>query len=239
MENYELNENEFLPFVQELENEIYSDIKQDFKKKSKEIANFQTENFRNKFWYEDGVPRIWNQINESKIKELFNKAKEGNKENFDLFKTFKIIKNPLNLIDYNKDIKEEDLIKINNEKIVNILNENNNNNENNFEELLNEKEIETLKNKYDENINEIYEDALRRHNNIKQTSIPLWAWILLIYVSYKDIYDMITGHAIIYIIIIVGIFGVLNFLGLGKVPFTVFNMIFAQIQSKLGINKNK
>ena len=50
---------------------------------------------------------------------------------------------------------------------------------------------------------------------------------------------MITGHAIIYIIIIVGIFGVLNFLGLGKVPFTVFNMIFAQIQSKLGINKNK
>ena len=239
MENYELNENEFLPFVQELENEIYSDIKIDFKKKSKEIANFQTENFRNKFWYEDGVPRIWNQINESKIKELFNKAKEGNKENFDLFKIFKIIKNPLNLIDYNKDIKEEDLNKINNEKIVNILNENNNNNENNFEELLNEKEIETLKNKYDENINEIYEDALRRHNNIKQTSIPLWAWILLIYVSYKDIYDMITGHAIIYIIIIVGIFGVLNFLGLGKVPSMVFNMIVAQVQSTLGIKKNK
>ena len=49
MENYELDENEFLPFVQELENEIYLDIKKDFRKKSKEIANFQVENFRNKF----------------------------------------------------------------------------------------------------------------------------------------------------------------------------------------------
>ena len=248
MENYELEESNFLPFVQELEEEIYLDIKKDFKKKSKEIANFQVESFRNKFWYEDGVPRIWNQIDESTIKELYNKAQKGSKENFELFRNFKIIKNPLDLIKYNKDISEEELDDVNNKTIVNIVNNSNNNDENdtnntnntnnNFEELLTEKEIETLRNKYEENINEIYEDALRRHNNIKQTSIPLWAWLLLIYVSYQDIYQMITGHAIIYIIIVVGIFGVLNFLGLGKVPFMVFNMIVAQVQTTLGLKKN-
>ena len=249
IENYELEENDFKPFAIELEDEIYSDIKKDFKKKSKDIANFQVESFRNKFWYEDGVPRIWNQIDESRIKDLYNQAKKGSKENFELFREFKIIQNPLKMIDYNKDIKEEDLDKVNQETIVDKLKKSNNNTENktenntennteNFEELLTEKEIETLRNKYEENINEIYEDALRRHNNIKQTSIPLWAWILLIYVSYQDIYHMITGHAIIYIIIVVGLFGVLNFLGLGKVPFMVFNMIVAQVKTTLGLKKN-
>jgi len=235
MENFELEETDFLKFVEDLEEEIYNDLKRDLIKKSKEISNFQVENFRNKFWNEDGVPRIWNQLSESVIKDYYNEAKKGSKENFELFKNYKILKKPLQLINYNKDIKEEELNEINNEKIKNELDNPNNN----FEELLNNKDIEILKNKYEENINEIYEDALRRHNNIRQTSIPLWAWLLLIYVSYQDIYNLITGHAIIYIIIIAGLFGVLNFLGLGKVPFMVFNMIITQIKLTLGMKKEE
>ena len=114
----------------------------------------------------------------------------------------------------------------------NLLNELKNN-ETTYETLLNENDLQILKNKYEEGTNEIYEDAKRRHNNIKQTVIPLWAWILLFYVGYQDIWKMLTGYWLIPIIIMAAIYGILQMLGLGKTPLIFFNMIKNQIMNKV------
>jgi hypothetical protein len=86
--------------------------------------------------------------------------------------------------------------------------------------------------KYEEGTTDIYEDAKRRHNNIRQTVIPLWAWILLIYVSYQDIWKMINGYWLIPIIIFAAMYGILQMLGLGKTPFMIINMIKNQIMAR-------
>jgi len=92
-------------------------------------------------------------------------------------------------------------------------------------------------NKYEDGIKEIYDEAMRRHDNIISTHIPLWAWILLIYVGYKDVWKMFTGYWLIILLFTSGIFALLRMVGLGNAPFMVFNMI--QSQLKLILEKNK
>ena len=198
-------------------------------KKSKEIPNIQIDNFKSEFWNKDGIPRIWNQMTESEIDKLFNQFYDKNYSCFDLFKTYNVIPNPLEILDY-KDIEDEKELKsILDQNLLNKLN----NNETTYETLLNENDLQILKNKYEEGTNEIYEDAKRRHNNIKQTVIPLWAWILLFYVGYQDIWKMVTGYWLIPIIIMAAIYGILQMLGLGKTPLIFFNMIKNQIMNKV------
>jgi hypothetical protein len=224
-----MKEEEFRPFIIECEKDIINGIKKEFIKKSKEIPNIQIDNFKSEFWNKDGIPRIWNQMTESEIDKLFNQFYDKNYSCFDLFKTYNVIPNPLKILDY-KDIEDEKELKsILDQNLLNELK----NNETTYETLLNENDLQILKNKYEEGTNEIYEDAKRRHNNIKQTVIPLWAWILLFYVGYQDIWKMLTGYWLIPIIIMAAIYGILQMLGLGKTPLIFFNMIKNQIMNKV------
>ena len=226
---YKMKEEEFKPFIIECEKDLINGIKKEFIKKSKEIPNIQIDNFKSEFWNKDGIPRIWNQMTESEIDKLFNQFYDKNYSCFDLFKTYNVIPNPLEILDY-KDIEDEKELKsILDQNLLNKLN----NNETTYETLLNENDLQILKNKYEEGTNEIYEDAKRRHNNIKQTVIPLWAWILLFYVGYQDIWKMLTGYWLIPIIIMAAIYGILQMLGLGKTPLIFFNMIKNQIMNKV------
>lgn len=92
-------------------------------------------------------------------------------------------------------------------------------------------------NKFEEGIKDIYDDAIKRHENIISTNIPLWAWILLIYVGYKDIWKMFTGYWLLILLFTMGIYALLKMLGLGSAPRMIFNMIKSQIN--LFLEKNK
>lgn len=94
-EYYKVDEKEFVPIVQEIENEIYLYSKKDLYKKSREISNFTVESFRKGFWYEDGIPRIWNKIDENEIDKHFADYSKANNFVFDMFRKFKLLKNPL------------------------------------------------------------------------------------------------------------------------------------------------
>ena len=226
--NYNMDDEEFNNFIKGLEEELFHEIKKEFLKKTKEIPSIQIDNFKNEFWNKDGIPRVWNEISENEIDNLYNQCYDKNFACFDLFKQYKVIPKPLELFEYGETEDENEIKKITDTKIPAILEKT----DIGYENLLSDSELQGLKIKYEEGTTDIYEDAKRRHNNIRQTAIPLWAWALLIYVSYQDIWKMITGYWLIPIIIIAACYGILQMLGLGKAPFMIINMIKNQIMSK-------
>ncbi len=84
--------------AESIEDNIYNSLKKEFWKKLKEIPGYAVESFRRKFWYDESIPRTWNKIDEVQIDNLFQNVKKENSKIFDLFKEFKIIKNPLRCI---------------------------------------------------------------------------------------------------------------------------------------------
>jgi hypothetical protein len=92
---FKMEDREFIPMAVSIEDNIYNSLKKDFHKKLKDIPNFLKESFRRRFWYEESIPRTWNKMNEGEIDKLFERVKNENEFVFDLFREFKLLKNPL------------------------------------------------------------------------------------------------------------------------------------------------
>ena len=223
---YKLTEEEYINFANTLEDQVYTNIKSQFNQQLPAFPNTQIDNFKKDFWYVDGIPKVWNKKQLSQINLEFKEVSEKYKKTFELLKQLKVIKHPLQLCEYGK-LSEEDMQKIEKEKIPEMINDKNGE----FEKLLDDKTLINYINKYEEGINEYYQDAIMRHNNVASTRIPFIAWVLLIYVGYKDIWRIMTGYGLILIIILAGFFSLLKMVGLGNVPMMIINMIKAQILS--------
>ena len=223
---YKLTEEEYINFANTLEDQVYANIKSQFNQQLPAFPNTQIDNFKKDFWYVDGIPKVWNKKQLSQINLEFKEVSEKYKKTFELLKQLKVIKHPLQLCEYGK-LSEEDMQKIEKEKIPEMINDKNGE----FEKLLDDKTLINYINKYEEGINEYYQDAIMRHNNVASTRIPFIAWVLLIYVGYKDIWRIMTGYGLILIIILAGFFSLLKMVGLGNVPMMIINMIKAQILS--------
>ena len=128
---------------------------------------------------------------------------------------------------------KEEIEKIEKEKISEILNDP----KTEFEQLLDDTTLHNYINKYEDGIKEIYDEAMRRHENIISTHIPLWAWILLIYVGYRDIWRMFTGYWLIILLFGSGVYALLRMVGLGNAPMMIFNMIKNQLNMLYTKNK--
>ena len=72
---YKATPEEILNFTKECEKGVYSSLKKDFSKSSKDTTGYATENFRKNFWYEEGIPRTWNKVPANTIDELYEKNK--------------------------------------------------------------------------------------------------------------------------------------------------------------------
>ena len=229
---YNVTDEEYITFVDNCEKEIYSKIKTEFFRELPGFPNTQIDNFKKDFWYNDGIPKVWNQVLVSDINLAYETNSNKYKNTFLLLKQLKVLEHPLKLIDYGKKSKEE-IEKFEKETLVEIINDPNAE----FEPLLDDKTLKNYINKYEDGIKEIYDEAMRRHENIISTHIPLWAWILLIYVGYKDIWKMFTGYWLILLLFGMGVYALLRMVGLGGAPMMIINMIKNQI--KLLYNKNK
>ena len=223
---YRTTEEEYINFVNSLEDQLYTKTKSQFNQHLPSFPNIQIDNFKKDFWYNDGIPKVWNKKTVNQINLDYKIACDKYKKTFELLKKLRIIKHPLQLCEYGKLSKEE-IEKIEKEKIPEIINDNNSD----FEQLLNDKTLINYISKYEEGINEFYEDALRRHDNVVSTRIPFLAWILLFYIGYKDMWRMFTGYGLIILIILVGIFSILKMVGLGSAPMMIINLIKNQIKS--------
>ena len=94
-----------------------------------------------------------------------------------------------------------------------------------LKELLSDEEIKLYLSKFEDGIKEIKEDALRRYYDVKQKVVPLWAWIILIYVSYYDIWKILKGNWLILFIVFGGSYGLLKAVGMTGLPIKIFRMV--------------
>jgi len=227
-QTYKTTEEEYEKFVDLLEEQIYTDIKNQFKQQLPTFPNTQIDNFKKDFWYIDGIPKVWNKRTVSQINAEYKETSEKYKKTFELLKKLRIIKHPIQLCQYGK-IANEEIEKIEKEKIPELINDI----KGEFEQLLDDKTLLNYIRKYEEGIDEYYNDAIRRHNNVVSTRIPFVAWVLLIYLGYKDIWKFMTGYGIIIIIMLVGMFSVLKMLGLGSAPMMIFNLVKEQFKSMI------
>jgi hypothetical protein len=232
-ELYEITEEEFKTFAQNCENEIYGKIKTEFKRELDNFPDIQVGNFRKDFWYKDGIPKVWNKESISDINLAYKENENKYKDSFELLRKLKVIKSPLKLCEYGKMPKEE-ILSIVKDKIPEIINDSSTE----FENLLDDETLNNYMNKFEEGIKDIYDDALKRHENIISTNIPLWAWILLFYVGYRDVWKMFTGHWLLILLFTMGTYALLKMLGLGSAPKMIYNMIKSQINSFLEKKKN-
>ena len=227
-QTYKTTEEEYVKFVDLLEEQIYTDIKNQFKQQLPTFPNTQIDNFKKDFWYIDGIPKVWNKRTVSQINAEYKETSEKYKKTFELLKKLRIIKHPIQLCQYGK-IANEEIEKIEKVKIPELINDI----KGEFEQLLDDKTLLNYIRKYEEGIDEYYNDAIRRHNNVVSTRIPFVAWVLLIYLGYKDIWKFMTGYGIIIIIMFVGMFSVLKMLGLGSAPMMIFNLVKEQFKSMI------
>lgn len=227
--NFNMKEDEIKPFMVSCENDLFDKFKTKMYRNSRDIVDYLVMSFKKGFWLDEGVPRTWNKLKVATINELYKKHKDASIKIFDLFTKFRTLKNPLEIINYDFENKKAD--KELAENIKNKMIEN----EESFLPFVNTNDLQGYKVKFVGEIDEIYQDALRRNRNIKQTSLPIWAWILLIYVSYADIWNFLTGKGIWLIPLFAGIYALLYYLGLHKLPFTFYNLI----KSQFDMNKGK
>jgi hypothetical protein len=227
-QTYRITEEDFINFANNLEDQVYQNIKSKFNQYLPSFPNTQIDNFKKDFWYNDGIPKVWNKRTINQINLDYKQACDKYRKTFELLKKLRVIKHPLQLCQYG-NLPKEEIEKIEKEKIPELINDANGD----FEPLLKDKTLINYISKYEEGINEFYEDAIRRHNNVVSTHIPVVAWLLLIYVGYKDIWKMMTGYGLIILIILAGIFSVLRMVGLGSAPTMIINLIKEQIKSMM------
>ena len=227
-QSYRITEEDFINFANNLEDQVYQNIKLKFNQYLPSFPNTQIDNFKKDFWYNDGIPKVWNKRTINQINLDYKQACDKYRKTFELLKKLRVIKHPLQLCQYG-NLPKEEIEKIEKEKIPELINDANGD----FEPLLKDKTLINYISKYEEGINEFYEDAIRRHNNIVSTHIPVVAWLLLIYVGYKDIWKMMTGYGLIILIILAGIFSVLRMVGFGGAPTMIINLIKEQIKSMM------
>jgi len=225
-QTYKTTEEEYINFANNLEEKVYSTIKSQFKQYLPTFPNIQIDNFKKDFWYNDGIPKFWNKKTIQQISLEYKQACDKYKKTFELLKKLRVIKHPLQLCEYGNKPKE-DIEKIEKEKIPELVNDP----KGEFEQLLTDKTLINYISKYEEGIDEFYQDAIRRHNNVVSTHIPVIAWILLIYVGYKDVWKMMTGYGLIILIVLAGLFSILKMVGLGSAPMMIINLIKEQIKS--------
>lgn len=90
-----MDEKEFLPLIKGIEEDVYTMIRKDLNKRLKDLPAYAIDNFKKGFWYDEVVPRQWNKLDEKEIFNMYSANKKQNLKAFDLFKHYKIIKNPL------------------------------------------------------------------------------------------------------------------------------------------------
>ena len=93
-ENFKMDDNEIHEFSREIQEEIYVTMKKDIKKKIDRLYDNAISNFKKEFFYEEGIPRIWNKIEESQIDNLFSLSREKNLQTFNILSKLTLAKYP-------------------------------------------------------------------------------------------------------------------------------------------------
>ena len=87
-----------------------------------------------------------------------------------------------------------------------------------YQRLLSESDINRVKDRFYEDINNVLEEAIRKHKNISTGGIPIWFYVIFVYFAYDDIFRMLANPLLFYpLVLVFSVVSMLYSLGLGPV----------------------
>lgn len=94
-DHFRLNEKEINDMIYKIEQNLFKLASKDFNRQIKELSNFAVDSFKKEFWFEGGLPRRWDRLQEEEIETLFKENKKRAEKIFEIFTHFKLIPNPM------------------------------------------------------------------------------------------------------------------------------------------------
>lgn len=63
--------------------------------------------------------------------------------------------------------------------------------------------MSSIKSRFEANSLQVYEDAKRRNINFAPGGMPIWGWVLMVYLGYDDIFRLITSYMFIPVLLLI------------------------------------
>lgn len=95
IEDFKLVAEEADKLLEEIEIELFNLSFKTVEKKTKDFSSTAVEYFKKHFWFDEGLPRKWNRIEEPEIDLLFKSSKKRVEGLFQIFSEFRVLKLPL------------------------------------------------------------------------------------------------------------------------------------------------
>lgn len=69
--------------------------------------------------------------------------------------------------------------------------------------LLSEQDVNRVKDKFDEDVEFVYEEAIARHRNIQSSNVPTYFWILFAFFAYDNVLGWLSSPLLFYPLVVV------------------------------------
>ena len=95
-----------------------------------------------------------------------------------------------------------------------------------YARLLSEQDINKVKDKFNEDVEFVLEEAIRKHHNLQNSQIPWYMYLLLAFFASDNILSWLSSPIIFYpLMLVLGAFAMLYSAGLGPIMGPLFNQI--------------
>jgi hypothetical protein len=211
--SYEISESEIDKYILSLRENGFQSFRESLSYKTREFHTYLVRKFKTLFSKnENGHIRNWRTLKEEDIHELFSASKGQCSRILTSFKDTKIRRTwvphfptPMGGSTPGGD-----------DEFGNDL----------FIEIFTESEYRAVEGRFLDEIENIYNDAIRIHASKEAGRIPKWMWALLIFFMYDDVLGWLRSPFLAYpLVAIVCVVVLLNVIGLGSLPKAVFGMI--------------
>lgn len=169
----------------------------------------------------NGKPRHWQKMEEGQIRELHAHIKKAID---DIIGEFKYIKIPRQLglgSTHGGEMGFSALTRSDSAR---------------YEKLLSETDINRVRDKFTEEAEFQLEEAIRKHHNISNTSVPVWLWVLLFFFAFDNIISWMGSPFIFYPLSIIFCIVVTMFsLGIGGAFVPILKMSINEALRRAGI----
>lgn len=106
-----------------------------------------------------------------------------------------------------------------------------------YSRLLTEEDLNRVKDKFQEDIDFVLEEAIRKHHNVQSTTIPWWIYLVLAFFAADNVLSWLASPFIFYpLIMVLGVISIMYSMGLGGVMFMVARQTTNLILRRVGVD---
>ena len=187
---------------------------------------------------ENGKNREWRDIEEPKIRELWQKVRANMLEVINEFKYIKLPRNTLFNAIKNlralEQINSDDFYDQSRSTLTGSLSRTLSTQ---YSRLLTEEDLNRVKDKFQEDTDFVLEEAIRKHHNVQATSVPWWIYALMAFFAADNVLSWLSSPIFFYpFIMIGGIISILFSMGLGPLIKPIFRQTTNLILSRVGVD---